>query len=52
MSDDSFRKIHEELADQYLEKHPGIGLQTAYEKTALAAYEEWKHREAEMYGER
>ena len=48
MSDDLFREIHEELADQYMENHPGIDWSTAYDLTADAAYNEYVERYAAM----
>lgn len=48
MSDDLYRQIHEELADQYMENHPGIDWSVAYDLTAKEAYDEYIERYAAM----
>lgn len=41
MTDDLYRLVHEALADKYLEMHPETSWDVAYDRTALAAYEEY-----------
>ena len=41
MSDQRYQQIHEEMTDAYLELHPEMSWDCAYERVAVLAYEKW-----------
>ena len=41
MSDEAYLRIHEELTEFYLELHPEMSWDAAYERTAAMAYDKW-----------
>ena len=48
MSKDIYIMAHEELIQEYLEKHPNASEDEAYDKTADAAYDRYRDKYADM----
>jgi hypothetical protein len=48
MSKELFIAAHEELIEQYLERHPNATEAEAYEKTADGAYDRYRDNYADM----
>lgn len=48
MSKELYMSAHEDMVDEYIEAHPGVDWQTAYDRTADGAYGRMTDRLADM----